>query len=385
MSFYGVEWHMQMGGLRFEVGFDSGAACGLEEREICVRERTPIERIPLASIPGRWLLDAYVGDDRETRTGAYTAAVAQVEADYARALAELAAASPAPPATATPSARKQGRRRRKEQRRPLQDTRRASLQRLEQTLTRDLAALGHERFDLQRLASHVTRLDGPRALRRFYFDEVNEPHLVNFIRKYATDAAYRADVDSGAAPWAKRNALFERNLCTASLLRLSGAELDAAQFALWQWMKRHTDAVLALPEYVRLQRLDSACAPTMQEVDPEIRLAVAAWNATPGVVTRSSCQGVSGVVTYEGRELLAVSHHEERAYIDFASMSAPAVEAVVDLAPAYPLVEVIEDVAFVRAGEERHGERRVHRLRSAHPSANVAFRQACADLAERAC
>jgi hypothetical protein len=306
-----------------------------------------------------------------------------VEADAARALAELDAASRSSPSAATTSARQQGRRRRQQRRRPIQEKRRDALQRLEVTLMRELAPLGHDRFDLRRLAAHVTRFDDPRPLRRFYFDEVNPPYLENFMRKYAGDPAYRAEVDAGATPWARRNALFERNLYSDSRRRLRGAQLDAAQRGLWGWMKRHADAIVALPEYARLQQLDCAFAPTMDEIDPEIRVAVAAWNAAPEVVTRYSCQGVSGVVTYDGHEILTVSHHEEFAYIEFASMSESAAAAVFDLAPAYPMVEVIEDAVFIGAGEERRRERRVYRLQSAHPNANLAFRQACVELAAR--
>jgi hypothetical protein len=92
---------------------------------------------------------------------------------------------------------------------------------------------------------------------------------------------YRAEVDEGAMAWACRDALFERNLFTVAMRRLSRAELESAQADLWPWIKRHAAALLALPEYARLKAIDSAFTPTMNEVDPETHQAVGAWNAIP--------------------------------------------------------------------------------------------------------
>jgi hypothetical protein len=112
MGFYGVGWDMTVSPYRFDVGYDLHASCGLDQRDVYVCERTPIQRVPLTSVPGRWLLDAYLGSDREARERAYTAAVAVVEADATQALAALTALD-APSLTS----KKTGRWRRKQQRR----------------------------------------------------------------------------------------------------------------------------------------------------------------------------------------------------------------------------------------------------------------------------
>jgi hypothetical protein len=74
-----------------------------------------------------------------------------------------------------------------------------------------------------------------------------------------------------------------------------------------------------------------------------------------------------------------VSPHEERAYVEFAQTAPPAAAIMYELAPEYPMIEVIP------AGTRVDGpwERSVHRLQSVDDDANVAFRLACADLAER--
>ena len=62
---YGIDWELETGPRRLVVGFDADAPGGLDERRVGVRSRTPIEQFPLASIAGRRLLNASVGEDRE--------------------------------------------------------------------------------------------------------------------------------------------------------------------------------------------------------------------------------------------------------------------------------------------------------------------------------
>ena len=60
MSFYGVEWDLTVDAYRFDVGYDRDAPCGLNQRSVYVCERIPIQRMPLESVSGQWLLDAYL-------------------------------------------------------------------------------------------------------------------------------------------------------------------------------------------------------------------------------------------------------------------------------------------------------------------------------------
>lgn len=375
MTFHAVEWNAHYGPYRFEVWFDSGNECGLEQRDVYVRERTPIERVPLTSVPGRLLLTAYRGADRAAREVAFGEAVAQVEAQFAPALQTPAQAS----ALAQPPAQqdKAQRRRKKKQRRAAQMEQGRAIQALVEALRKELAVLPREQFDLERLALQVERYDETRFLRSFYFDEVNESHIRNFCRKYATVPAYRAEVDAGTTPWARRNALFVRNL----LAMPPTTELAAER--LWGWLCDHAEAILALPDYARLQQCDTAFDPQMsREYDPEIRAAVAAWNQVSGVETRWSCQGVSDVVTYHGHQVFAVTPHVAHAYIEFATFSAPAADAVRTLAPSYPTVQIVEETRLSGAGNDRQTERSIVQIQSTAPTANLAFRQDCIRLAE---
>jgi hypothetical protein len=49
------------------------------------------------------------------------------------------------------------------------------------------------------------------------------------------------------------------------------------------------------------------------------------------VAARFSCQGVSGKVQFQGRDLLVVSPHEEFAYVSFVTLGQAAYEAIVEL------------------------------------------------------
>jgi hypothetical protein len=146
MTISDVEWRLDVGPFQFEIWFDLGAACGLNQRDVWVRERLPIEQTPLNSLPGRVLLDAYSGADREERERAFAADVATVEAEYARAIEEVNSTPPPLPAqgSAMPSSSgaqerrselKRARRRRKQRRRAIEATRREGLLCLDQTLS----------------------------------------------------------------------------------------------------------------------------------------------------------------------------------------------------------------------------------------------------------
>jgi hypothetical protein len=73
-------------------------------------------------------------------------------------------------------------------------------------------------------------------------------------------------------------------------------------------------------------------------LDPFIQPAVELLNQIPGVTTQYSCQGVSGKVHFQGRTLLAVSEHEEFAYVSFAELEQPAKDIIEALLPAFPAV-----------------------------------------------
>jgi len=75
---------------------------------------------------------------------------------------------------------------------------------------------------------------------------------------------------------------------------------------------------VSLPQYQHIQAIESQFEPKYQELDPEIRQAVERFNQVPGVKTQFSCQGVTGMVEFQGITFLVVSPHERLAYITFA-------------------------------------------------------------------
>lgn len=155
----------------------------------------------------------------------------------------------------------------------------------------------------------------------------------NFCRKFAQDEAYRAACLARTLDWAVRDDLFERNNhpFLGPPIRAPWPPFRAIGQAdtTWHFIKQHANAIIALPEYQRIQALDAGFTPSAGELDPEIAPAVAAFNAVPGVSTKWSCQGVSGVVRYGGYDILTVSAHQRFASITFAEFP--------DL-PAWPLV-----------------------------------------------
>lgn len=355
MTLYGVEWTFKAGDYRFEIGFDSGNECGLDQRDVYVSERVPIQSIDLATLPGPQLLAAYRGSDGEERRRVFDAEMAQARTSHDQHVKAKANA--------------------RRPRRQARQGERQAIREVERALARQLSALPRDCFDLDQLASAVVRFENPRFLRAFYFEEVNESHIRNFGHKYATDGAYRAQVDAGATPWAARNALFVRNLTAlhqdSEHAMLSAHQWQATAVELWRWIDRHAATITALPEYQDLQQIDSAQLPSATALDPEIRAAVAAWNVVPGVETRFSCQGVTGIVTWGGRRIVVPSHHEALAYIQFAHLEEPVTSVVVDLAPAFPAVRIVWG----------HEARSIFRLVSASSAENVRFRLESTQLA----
>ena len=195
-------------------------------------------------------------------------------------------------------------------------------------------------------------------LRDFYFEEANDEHIRNFCRKFALDEDYRRHCLAGGTRWAKRNRLFVRNIrylpdlaaCEEQIgyeagdregkkrARKVSQERDRIARGFFRWIDTHVEEILALPEYQRIQALDSAFQPSMHEIDPLILPAVRALNGIEGVVTQFSCQGISGKVHFQGRDLLVVSPHDEYAYVTFQNLSPLARARIAALLPSFPSI-----------------------------------------------
>ncbi len=206
----------------------------------------------------------------------------------------------------------------------------------------DTVPLERQCFD-QAILQQESRLFGDeRFLRDFYFEEANTNYIRNFCRKFATNEAYRQQVLARETAWTKRNALFLRNLLIVfreqpyPVHARDNDEHKALDF--FHWINKHFEAILALPEYQHLQQIDNACKVDAGELDPLIRHAVELLNQIPGVTVRCSCQGVSGKVCFQERELLVVSEHEEHAYVSFSVLEQSVKDAIEVLLPEFPSI-----------------------------------------------
>ena len=215
-----------------------------------------------------------------------------------------------------------------------------ALQRVEADfMHRVLLGLDRSCFDAEILQRESRLFGNERFLRDFYFEESNKQHIRSFCRKFATNEAYRQRITAREVSWAKRNALFLRNLFTLfgeQVHSINSYEYENKARDFFHWISKYYEPILALPEYGRLQQIDNAFTPDPVELDPSIRPAVELLNRIPGVTTRYSCQGVSGKVQFQGRDLLVVSEHDEYAYVSFSKLEQQAKKVLEELLSQFP-------------------------------------------------
>lgn len=343
---YGITQTLKYGEYQFYIGFDSGSETGLNQLLVDAAEKIDVDSVPLSTFSLEELLQALREPDHtRLRERLEAQKRAQVQPlDIAIAELERPLHEPGGKGRFLPH-------KERKQVKELRRQKREALQQLEgRFLRQEVLLLDAERFDRSILCQHTKRYGESRHLRDFYFEEANDQYIHNFCRKFALDADYRQEVLEGRAPWVERNKLFVRNL-PALMRNLPGINLTRAQQIendrkvreFFKWVCAHAQAIFALPEYQRIQVLDNAFEPTRDELDPGIKPAVEALNQIPGVVTRFSCQGVSGKVHFEGVDLLTVSHHQEFAYVSFQTFEAPAQQAFHALLPNFPSVRLLED------------------------------------------
>jgi hypothetical protein len=288
---------MYYGNYRFVVEFDSGSETGSNQLTVWAAEKVDIDTVPLKQFGAAQLLSALI----EPESARLHAALAE-ERHACQERFELEIANLQQPFSA---AGQKILEKVKRKARKLREQMKSALQGLEAEFARrELWPMDRRWFDRDTLQAQSRVFGEELSLRDFYFEEANSAHIRNFCRKFALDEAYRQQVLAGEI----------------------------------RWVDAHVEEVLALPEYQRLKEEDSAFEPSPGEPDPLIRDAVEALNRIPGVTTRFSCQGVSGRVRFGERELLAVSPHEEYAYVSFSELGQPACDAIAALLPSFPAV-----------------------------------------------
>ncbi len=324
---------MYYGNYKFEVELDTGSETGANQLAVWVAEKLNIDTVPLKQFGVAQLLNALIEPERMRL---YTKL--EEEKHACQQSFELEIASLHRPYTA-PGEKQEQKIPGKRKVRKLREQKKAALQRLEvEFARRELWPLDRRWFDLDTLQAQSRVYSEEYFLRDFYFEEANYPHIRNFCRKFALDEAYRQQVLTGETRWAKRNALFVRNLLAQigeDTLLSNERDFACRAREFFRWVDAHVEQIQALPEYRRLEEEDSAFQPSAGELDPLIRQAVEALNRIPGVTTQFSCQGVSGKVQFEGRELLVVSPHQEYAYVSFSELQRPAKDAISALLPLF--------------------------------------------------
>ncbi len=360
---------MYYGNYRFVVEFDSGSETGSNQLTVWAAEKVDIDTVPLKQFGAAQLLSALIEPERSRLHAALAeeqrACQQPFELEIANLQQPFSAAGQKIPEKVKRKARK------------LREQMKSSaMQRLEvEFARRELWPLDRRWYDRDTLQAQCRVFGEEILLRDFYFEEANHAHIRNFCRKFALDEAYRQQVLTRETRWARRNELFARNLLSVvgeDTLLSNGGDDDRQARDFFRWVDAHAEEILALPEYQRLKEEDSAFQPSAGEPDPLILPAVEALNHIPGVTTQFSCQGVSGKVRLQGRELLVVSPHEKYAYVSFSELGQPARDAIAALLPSFPSVTSALIPCNFASGPV---------LRST--GGNLRFREELVELAER--
>lgn len=326
------------GDYKFIVELDTGAETGANQLTVWAAEKVDIDTVSLSQFSADQLLKALI----EPLQSRLRAQLAEEKRECQRPFEAEIAELQGPFQTTKEKKGKQLPGKVKRKVRNLREQMKIAVRQLEADfLRRELRTLDRHYFARAILQAESRVFGEERTLRDFYFEEANDHHIRNFCRRFALDSAYRQEVLAGEIRWVKRNALFERNLfavLSEDPCLSHERDYDRKAYDLFHWIDVHVEEILALPEYQRLKQIDSAFQPCSDEIDPFIRPAVEALNRIPGVTTQFSCQGVSGKVPFQGRDLLVVSPHVEFAYVSFSALGQLAHDTIVALLPAFPSI-----------------------------------------------
>ncbi|MGZ6368889.1 MAG: hypothetical protein ACXWPS_23395, partial [Ktedonobacteraceae bacterium] len=200
---------MYFGNYKFDVELDTGSETGANQLTVWAAEKLNIDTVPLKQFGVAQLLNALIEPERTRLHDRLEAEKHACQQSF-----ELEIASLHRPYTE--AGEKQGQKipgKLKRKARKLREQKQAALQRLEvEFARRELCSLDRSWFDLDTLQAQSHLYSEEYFPRDFYFEEANYPHIRNFCRKFALDEAYRQQVLAGETRWAKRNALFVRNL-----------------------------------------------------------------------------------------------------------------------------------------------------------------------------
>lgn len=211
--------------------------------------------------------------------------------------------------------------------RQLREKIQSTLQKLEASfMQKEILTLERDCFDLSSIEKDCHIYGEWHFLRDFFFEEATYENICRFCHEFALDEAIRLEAIAHEGRWAKRNALFTRNLLSVvgekALLSNDGSYMRIAR-ELFRWIDLHLEEILANPEYQRINALDqpNKGTPPIHDSDASIRPAIELFKSLPGTAIRHSCQGVTAKIDMGAYSLLTITPHEEYAYIAFNTLS----------------------------------------------------------------
>ena len=329
-------YKMLYGNYKFTTELDTGSETGENQLTVWFAEKVAIEHVHLSQFPLDLLLKAL----QEPMQSRLRTQLEQEKIACQQALETQIATLQLSSQAAKGQQAKRRLNKIKRQTHQLRQQMKSAVQRLEaEFIKHELMPLERQCFDLDMLQAASHAFGEPHFLRDFYFEEANKHYIQDFCQRFALDEVYRQDALNGRTHWAKRNALFMRNLLSIvgeETLFAKDGSYDRKTREFFRWLDAHCEEILALPEYQRLQEIDSVLAPNVHELDPNIKSAVDLFNRMPGVAIQFSCQGVSGKARFQEYDLLTVSSHREYGFVSFSSLGPYVHDAIIALLPSYP-------------------------------------------------
>lgn len=158
-------------------------------------------------------------------------------------------------------------------------------------------------------------------LRSFYFDDIMPGTIRAFCLRFAEDSNYREASLARNTDWAQCNDLFLRNCFNPDFQANPFLENIGSLVGAYQFFKSNANVIITHPDYQTIYQYDSSIMPDSHQADAGIANIVFAFNQIEGVRTLASCQGVSGVVSYQNYEIMTLSPHARYAYIWFRDLS----------------------------------------------------------------
>ncbi|GHO85492.1 hypothetical protein [Dictyobacter formicarum] len=327
-------YKLAYGNYKFYAEIDTGAEVGDNQLTLWYSEKLALETLSLAQLDAKLLLKAlkephkslllpYLDEVKHTQQQSIEKEIAQL---------------------LQPFSTKKVPEKVKQRIRQLRKKIHSTLQKLEASfIQKEILTLERDYFDLSSIEKDCHIYGEWHFLRDFFFEEATYENIRRFCHEFALDEAVRIEAIAHEGRWAKRNALFTRNLLSVvgekALLSNDGGYMRIAR-ELFRWIDLHLEEILTNPEYQRINALDqpNKGTPPTHDSDASIRPAIELFKSLPGTAIRHSCQGVTAKIDMGTYSLLTITPHEEYAYIAFNTMSYLVHDAIIARINEFPSI-----------------------------------------------